>query len=72
MTEDGSEKTLMTGLRIREMQLSDLDRVCELEKACFSDPWPRQSFAQDVAENAISHPFVVLSGNEIIGYAVYR
>lgn len=72
LTEDGSEKTLMTDLRIREMQLSDLDRVCELEKACFSDPWPRQSFARDVAENAISHPFVVLSGNEIVGYAVYR
>jgi len=72
LTEDGNEKALMTDLSIREMQLSDLDRVCELEKACFSDPWPRQSFARDVSENAISHPFVVLSGNEIIGYTVYR
>lgn len=31
-------------LRIREAKDADLDRTSEIERACFSDPWPRVGF----------------------------
>jgi ribosomal-protein-alanine N-acetyltransferase len=31
-------------LRIREAKDFDLDRIAEIERACFGDPWPRVGF----------------------------
>ena len=35
-------------LVFRSMQLTDLDRICELEKQCFAVPWSRESFENDL------------------------
>lgn len=72
VTDQGKNGSLSTELRIRAMEMSDLDRVCSLEQACFPDPWSRQSFVHELVENTFSYPFVVLSGDRVVGYAVYR
>ena len=53
---------------IRPMTFEDLDRVLEIEHACFSDPWHISTFRiQLMFENAI---YVVADdGGKMLGYA---
>ena len=55
---------------IRTMNLSDIDRIFELEKEIFSDPWGRDAFVEQV-EGENWGGFVAESQSEIIGYACY-
>jgi len=47
---------------------SHLDRVAELEELCFSLPWSREMFSDELKSN-IAHYFVAIDGlDNIIGY----
>lgn len=37
--------------KLRAMTAEDLDRVWDLEKLCFSDPWSREAFAQELTNH---------------------
>lgn len=52
---------------IRDMQFSDLDQVVELEKVCFSDPWTRTMFEQDM-QNKQAFYRVLEINEEIVAY----
>lgn len=49
------------------MTAADVDFVAELDKKCFSIPWSRQSFAEEM-ENKIAVYFVATDTANIIGY----
>lgn len=59
----------MNGGVIRPMELSDLDDVQEIEKACFSLPWSRNSFVQEITENKCARYLVVAHENRVAAYA---
>lgn len=52
------------------MKFDDLDRVMEIEKEVFPDPWSRKSYEFEVAGNRFSIPIVLEFNHEIIGHAV--
>lgn len=55
---------------IRIMRFDDLERVMEIEKESFADPWSRKSYEFEVAGNRFSIPVVLEFNHEIIGHAV--
>jgi len=44
---------------LRPMILEDVPQVHNLEEICFSQPWPKNSFAYEVEHNRVSRPYVV-------------
>ncbi|ASN07072.1 ribosomal protein S18-alanine N-acetyltransferase [Virgibacillus necropolis] len=59
----------MADLVIRQMELTDIDPVVEVEKASFGTPWSEDIFYQEVVKNQFAHYFVVEVDKKIIGYA---
>ncbi len=57
-------------LEIREMLLSDLDRVAEIEKEIFSVPWTKKGFADSMSQEYTKY-LVALEDGEIAGYCGY-
>lgn len=56
-------------ITITPMTADHLDEVAALERACFSNPWSRQLFAQEL-DNALSAFLVALdSEGRVAGYA---
>lgn len=56
-------------LNIREALLKDARQMAALDKICFSHPWSRQSFVEELGDNDLSFYIVVEGGGEIIAYA---
>jgi ribosomal-protein-alanine N-acetyltransferase len=52
---------------IARMSEEDLDEVARIEKLCFSDPWPKICFKEEL-NHRFSIPLVIRSGSKIIGY----
>ena len=57
-------------LSFRRMVREDAEKVFELEKKIFKDAWSFQSFLNEINDEKISYPFVLLKGTEIVGYAI--
>lgn len=55
-------------ITIRKIAESDLDALCELEAACFSTPWSRQSL-QDEIVNPSAYFIAAESEGVVCGYA---
>ena len=53
-------------IRIREMQIEDVDAVTALEESCFSMPWKKQDF-EDILINPDRFYLVAESDNTIVG-----
>jgi len=66
MTSVTTPKTL--SLRYRPLEPADIDRILELEKLIFDDPWPRSMF-EDCLELPESTVIVALQRSRIVGYA---
>lgn len=54
-------------MKIEKMTYVHLDKVCEIEKMCFSHPWSRQSLESELS-NETSLFFAALENNEVVGY----
>ena len=52
---------------IREMRMSDVAAIAELEKLCFSDPWSENSIASEL-NNPLSYWLVAEVDGDIAGY----
>ncbi|MCH4889260.1 ribosomal-protein-alanine N-acetyltransferase [Acidaminobacter sp. JC074] len=50
------------------MTVEDLDQVMSLELACFSVPWTRESFENELTKNMLAKYIVIEEEGEIIGY----
>jgi ribosomal-protein-alanine N-acetyltransferase len=56
-------------IMLRAMRFDDLDKVYEIERCLFPNPWPRYFFEEDLqSSNTIA--FVVENDGEIIGYSL--
>ena len=57
-------------MTLRLATVADLDAICALEDACFSDPWSREAF-EAAFENPLCSFHVAEDGGEVIGYALF-
>ena len=55
-------------LKLRPLEEGDIDRVREIEKEIFSDPWPRSMFEEYLGWSE-AHFLVAVHGDRIVGYA---
>ena len=53
---------------IRKMEESDLDRIMEIEKDCFTTPWSRESFLIEITENLLARYLVAQVDGLVVGY----
>jgi ribosomal-protein-alanine N-acetyltransferase len=54
---------------LQAMRQEDLDQVLDIERMCFSYPWPRESFLLDL-RSPDSCCVVVRMGRELVGYII--
>ena len=59
----------MPAYTIRRMNLGDVPQVSALEAAAFADPWPEQSFADEMVKNKCARYLVAEEDGEVIAYA---
>lgn len=58
----------MSDILIREMRLSDLSGVLEVERDSFALPWSEQSFRDEIEKNPLSTYLVAVKGDAVLGY----
>lgn len=52
----------------RNMEMSDLDQVCAIEQAVFSDPWSREGFAESLGSGQAILLTAVSEAQKVVGY----
>lgn len=57
-------------LKIRKMRVEDLERVLEIERTSFPNPWSRSAFLYEI-ESDVSYPWVIEMEGKIVGYSVH-
>ena len=57
----------LENITIQRMTRDDIEEIARLEKLCFSDPWVKESFREEL-KHRFSVPLVVKSGPTIAGY----
>jgi ribosomal-protein-alanine N-acetyltransferase len=57
-------------LKIRKMRVEDLERVLEIERISFSNPWSRNAFLYEI-ESDVSYPWVIEMDDKIVGYSIH-
>jgi len=64
-----SEKLVQTSNRqVRRMTLEDVDAVHEIEVRCFSTPWSKESFVQELSTNKLARYMVLELDGKIVAY----
>lgn len=54
-------------ITIERMTEDDIDEVARVERSCFSDPWSKTSFQEEL-KHGFSVLLVVKSGKKLVGY----
>lgn len=55
-------------ITIREASLEDLDRIYEIEKTSFTNPWSRRNLELDICNKLLTYYEVILIRGILIGY----
>lgn len=55
-------------LSIRTMRENDLDQILELEHKCFTLPWTKEAFYNELHHNQFATYFVLEEDEKIVGY----
>lgn len=53
---------------IREMKEEDIDKVFEIETACFPIPWSKKAFIDEIKKNKFAVYVVACKDDKIVGY----
>ena len=61
-------KSLPRTLDIAEMRVEDIPDVLRVESLCFSTPWPRNAFQNELTENKLAHYFVGRVNDQVVAY----
>ena len=54
---------------VREMELSDIDSVVDIEKNSFPIPWTKGTFISELKRNKLARYYVVEVDGRVVGYA---
>jgi ribosomal-protein-alanine N-acetyltransferase len=50
------------------MRIADIPEVLRVESLCFTTPWPRNAFHNELTENKLAHYFVGRENDDIVAY----
>lgn len=56
-------------IEVREMKREHIDEVMEVEHLCFSIPWSKEAFMEEISNNYFAHYVSALVDGKVIGYA---
>jgi [ribosomal protein S18]-alanine N-acetyltransferase len=56
-------------IEIAPMKNEDIPRVLQIESLCFSTPWPRNAFSNELNDNKLAHYFIGRFENQVIAYS---
>jgi len=56
---------------VRGATRDDLDAIEAIEKACFGDPWSRNSLAGEIEGDPRRLPLVAVDGDDVVAFAFY-
>ncbi len=62
------EQRVDNDLIIQVMKMQDLDEVMKVEQQCFTIPWSRYSFTQELKDDQLSQYLIARHLGKIIGY----
>jgi ribosomal-protein-alanine N-acetyltransferase len=57
--------------KIRRMEEEDVEKVLQIERSVFPNPWPALAFLSELRV-PVSRSFVLEKSGELIGYIIYR
>ncbi len=57
-------------VEVRQMRAGDLERVLEIEKNTFPQPWDRNCFEAEIEGAPVRWPIVAVRKGKVVGYAV--
>lgn len=57
-------------IKFRRMTMDDAPAVHRLEQKIFPDAWPLKSFTNEVENERLSYPCVMMLNGQLVGYAV--
>ena len=55
-------------MKIREAKVNDLEKIYDIEKRVFSNPWSKESIKNELNRTSCSLNFVSENNNHLIGY----
>ena len=55
-------------MKIREAKINDLDKIYDIEKRVFSNPWSKQSIKNELNRISYSSNFIFEKNDHLIGY----
>ena len=55
-------------MKIREAKVNDLDKIYDIEKRVFSNPWSKQSIKNELSRISYSSNFIFEKNDHLIGY----
>jgi len=55
-------------MKIREAKVNDLDKIYDIEKRVFSNPWSKQSIKNELNRISCSSNFISKKNDHLIGY----
>lgn len=55
-------------VRIRNMEVTDLSKVTEVERRSFTLPWTKEIYRKEIVENHFAQYFVIEVDEEIVGF----
>ncbi len=61
---------LKAKLKIRKMKIDDLEKVLEIEKKSFPNPWSKNAFLYEI-ESDVSYPWIIELDDRIVGYSIH-
>jgi ribosomal-protein-alanine N-acetyltransferase len=61
-------KSLPRTLDIAPMTVADIPDVLRVEALCFTTPWPRNAFHNELTENRLAHYFVGREAEAVVAY----
>mgnify|MGYP001488446008 CR=1 FL=1 len=61
-------KSLPRTLDVAPMRVTDVPEVLHVEELCFTTPWPRNAFHNELTQNKLAHYFVGRCGEHIVAY----
>lgn len=58
-------------LEFRKAEISDIDRIYEIEAESFVDPWNKESLYTELTQNPINNFVLLIDNKEIVGFINY-
>ena len=56
-------------VKIRRMEMADLDQVMEVEESSFARPWTRENYVRELTGNQVARYLVAEAEGRVVGFA---